>query len=81
MKRFTPIILAALLGTGSVLAFSQNADASPYDWDRYHYNHDRDRYSWRDREAYREHERRERIERERRREWCEYHRYECYRRY
>jgi hypothetical protein len=83
MKRFTIAALALLLGAGSVLALSQNANASPGDWDRDHYwnrdhhDHWRDRDYWRHREW---RERQARIERERRRhEWNEHHHYDYWR--
>ncbi len=67
MKRFAPAILAVLVGSMSVLAVSQNANASPY---HYRYHHDRERHHWRHR-----HERQERYRRwrEERRERYHHH--------
>ncbi|MBR8833938.1 MAG: hypothetical protein DSM106950_07845 [Stigonema ocellatum SAG 48.90 = DSM 106950] len=77
MKRFAPAILAVLVGSMSVLAVAQNADASPYDGDWYRYHHyDRERDYWRDRRWREERrERRWREERYRERRWREEHGY------
>jgi len=62
MKRFATAILAALVGTMSVVALSQNANASSYDDSYEGRDHDR---GDRDRDSRRDHNRHDRSDRNR----------------